>query len=129
MLSLLKLPESGGLRSAGEPVRVSAVRQTMAKNKRKGQKSRNVFHIASQKNFKVKSKAKPVTTKLKKIINIMNDEKVSRMNKAFVDIQKELAHFSKGLSLEPLQKQLILQQRHENEPVNVEEATRLMAQL
>ena len=39
----------------------------MAKNKRKGQKSRNVFHIASQKHFKVKSKAKPVTTKLKKV--------------------------------------------------------------
>lgn len=37
----------------------------------------------------------------------MNDEKVNRMNKAFVDIQKELAHFSKGLSLEPLQKQLV----------------------
>ncbi|XP_036906121.1 ribosomal biogenesis factor isoform X2 [Sturnira hondurensis] len=99
----------------------------MTKNKRKGQKSRNVFHIASQKTFKVKSKAKPVTTKLKKIN--MNDEKVNRMNKAFVDIQKELAHFSKGLSLEPLQKQLIPQQCHENEPVNVEEATRLMAQL
>ncbi|XP_036906124.1 ribosomal biogenesis factor isoform X3 [Sturnira hondurensis] len=62
---------------------------TMTKNKRKGQKSRNVFHIASQKTFKVKSKAKPVTTKLKKIP----------------------------------------QQCHENEPVNVEEATRLMAQL
>jgi hypothetical protein len=29
------------------------------------------------------------------------------MNKAFVNIQKELAHFSKGLSLEPLQKELV----------------------
>uniref|UniRef100_A0A452UIB3 Ribosomal biogenesis factor n=1 Tax=Ursus maritimus TaxID=29073 RepID=A0A452UIB3_URSMA len=90
----------------------------MAKNKLRGQKSRNVFHIAT----------KPVTTNLKKI-NIVNDEKVNRVNKAFVDIQKELAHFSKGLSLEPLQKQLIPQQCHENEPVNVDEATRLMAQL
>ncbi|XP_012919223.1 ribosomal biogenesis factor isoform X1 [Mustela nigripes] len=77
----------------------------MAKNKLRGQKSRNVFHIASQKNFKSKNKAKPVTTNLKKI-NIVNNEKVTRVNKAFVDIQKELAHFSKGLSLEPLQKQL-----------------------
>ncbi|XP_035886966.1 ribosomal biogenesis factor isoform X1 [Phyllostomus discolor] len=111
-----------------DPVIMCVPYLTMAKNKRKGQKSRNVFHIASQKNFKVKNKAKPVTTKLKKM-NIMNDEKVSRMNTAFVDIQKELAHFSKGLSLEPLQKQLIPQQCHENEPVNVEEATRLMAQL
>lgn len=42
-----------------------------------------------------------------KKINIVNDEKVNRMNKAFVDIQKELAHFSKGLSLEPLKKELV----------------------
>uniref|UniRef100_A0A8C0Z3T4 Ribosomal biosis factor n=2 Tax=Canis lupus TaxID=9612 RepID=A0A8C0Z3T4_CANLF len=61
----------------------------MAKNKLRGQKSRSVFHIASQKNFKSKNKAKPVTTNLKKIP----------------------------------------QQCHENEPVNVDEATRLMAQL
>ncbi|XP_031232221.1 ribosomal biogenesis factor [Mastomys coucha] len=38
----------------------------MAKNKLKGQKSRNVFHIASHKTFKAKNKAKPVTTNLKK---------------------------------------------------------------
>ncbi|XP_069322371.1 ribosomal biogenesis factor [Eulemur rufifrons] len=100
----------------------------MAKNKLRGQKSRNVFHIASQKNFKAKNKAKPVTTNLKKI-NIMNDEKVKRVNKAFVNIQKELAHFSKGLSLEPVEKELIPQPPHESEPVNVDEATRLMAQL
>uniref|UniRef100_A0A8C5YZD8 Ribosomal biosis factor n=1 Tax=Marmota marmota marmota TaxID=9994 RepID=A0A8C5YZD8_MARMA len=60
----------------------------MGKNKSRGQKSRNVFHIASQKNFKAKNKAKPVTTNLKKSL-----------------------------------------QHHENEPVNVDEATRLMAQL
>uniref|UniRef100_A0A8B9W5S1 Ribosomal biogenesis factor n=1 Tax=Bos mutus grunniens TaxID=30521 RepID=A0A8B9W5S1_BOSMU len=60
----------------------------MAKNKLRGQKSRNVFHIASQKSFKVKNKAKPVTINLKKI-NIC----------------------------------------HENVTVNVDEATRLMAQL
>ncbi|XP_029091805.1 uncharacterized protein C8orf59 homolog [Monodon monoceros] len=59
----------------------------MAKDKLRGQKSRNVFHIASQKSFKVNNKAKPVTTNLK--INI-----------------------------------LIPQQCHENEPVNVDEATR-----
>ncbi|XP_057562141.1 ribosomal biogenesis factor-like [Hippopotamus amphibius kiboko] len=45
----------------------------MAKNKLRGQKSRNVFHIASQKSFKVKNKAKPVTTNLKKI-NIQHHE-------------------------------------------------------
>lgn len=48
----------------------------MAKNKLRGQKSRNVFHIASQRSLKVKNKAKPVTTNLKKI-NIVNDEKVN----------------------------------------------------
>uniref|UniRef100_A0A8C8ZVJ2 Ribosomal biogenesis factor n=1 Tax=Prolemur simus TaxID=1328070 RepID=A0A8C8ZVJ2_PROSS len=61
----------------------------MAKNKLRGQKSRNAFHIPSQKNFKAKNKAKPVTTNLKKI------------------------------NIPP----------HESEPVNVDEATRLMAQL
>ncbi|KAM5281439.1 ribosomal biogenesis factor isoform 3-T3 [Ctenodactylus gundi] len=61
----------------------------MAKNKFRGQKSRNVFHIASQKNLKAKNKAKPVTTNLKKIT----------------------------------------QQQREKEPVNVDEATQLMAQL
>ena len=76
----------------------------------------------------VENKAKPFTTNLKKI-NIVNDEKVNRVNKAFIDIQKELANFSKGLSLEPLQKQLISQQCHENVLVNVDEATRLMLQL
>ncbi|XP_022366279.1 uncharacterized protein C8orf59 homolog isoform X1 [Enhydra lutris kenyoni] len=80
----------------------------MAKNKLRGQKSRNVFHIASQKNFKTKNKAKPVITNLKKI-NTVSDEKVNRVNKAFTDTQRELPHFSKGLSLEPLQKQLIPQ--------------------
>ncbi|KAL4664733.1 hypothetical protein H8957_012850 [Semnopithecus entellus] len=100
----------------------------MGKNKLRRPKSRNVFHIASQKNFKAKNKAKPVTTNLKKI-NIMNDEKVNRVNKAFVNVQKELAHFSKGPSVEPLQKELIPQQRHESKPVNVDEATKLMALL
>ncbi|XP_012929698.1 uncharacterized protein C8orf59 homolog [Heterocephalus glaber] len=99
----------------------------MAKNKLRGQKSRNVFHIASQKNFKPKNKAKPVTTNLKKI-NIVNDEKIHRVNNAFVNIQKELANFSRRLPLEPLEKELN-QQQHENEPVNVDEATRLVAQL
>ncbi|XP_012368115.1 uncharacterized protein C8orf59 homolog [Octodon degus] len=100
----------------------------MVKNKIRGQKSKNIFHIASQKNFKSKNKAKPVTTNLKKI-NIVNDEKVHRMNNTFVNIQKELAHFSKSLTLEPHKKELINQPHHENEPANVDEATSLMIQL
>ena len=59
---------------------------------------------SQSKSFKVKNKTS--YPNLEKI-NIMNDEKVNRVNKAFIDIQKELANFSKGLSLEPLQKQLV----------------------
>ncbi|XP_075405638.1 ribosomal biogenesis factor [Tenrec ecaudatus] len=100
----------------------------MAKNKLRGHKARNVFHIASQKNVKSKAKAKPVSTNLRKI-NIVNDENVKRVNRAFIDIQKELAHFSKGLSLGPLQKQVVPQQHQEKGHVSVDEATYLMAQL
>uniref|UniRef100_A0A8C9HXZ0 Uncharacterized protein n=1 Tax=Piliocolobus tephrosceles TaxID=591936 RepID=A0A8C9HXZ0_9PRIM len=52
----------------------------MAKNKLRGQKSRNVFHTASQKSFKAKNRAKPITTNLK--INIRNDEKVINVDEA-----------------------------------------------
>lgn len=100
----------------------------MAKNRRRGPKPRNVFHIASQRSFKVKGKAKPVTTNLKKIGSVKDDQ-VRRVNQAFVDVQKELAHFSKGLCLDPRPTQLTLQQCPESQPVNVDEATRLMAQL
>ena len=51
------------------------------------------------------------------------------VNKAFVDKQEEHTNFSKGLCFELLQKQLVSQQRHENVPVNVDEATRLVVQL
>lgn len=49
--------------------------ETMAENKLRGQKSRNI-PTASQKSFKVKNKAKPATTNLK--INTVNDEKANR---------------------------------------------------
>uniref|UniRef100_A0A8D2JYC8 Ribosomal biogenesis factor n=1 Tax=Theropithecus gelada TaxID=9565 RepID=A0A8D2JYC8_THEGE len=52
----------------------------MTKNKLRGQKSRNVFRIASQKSFKAKNRAKPITTNIK--INIMNDEKVINVDEA-----------------------------------------------
>uniref|UniRef100_A0A4X1TLV2 Ribosomal biogenesis factor n=1 Tax=Sus scrofa TaxID=9823 RepID=A0A4X1TLV2_PIG len=57
----------------------------VARNKLRGQKSRNVFHIASQKGFKVKNKAKPVTTNLKKI-NIVNEEKVDEATRLMVQL-------------------------------------------
>ncbi|XP_023601916.1 uncharacterized protein C8orf59 homolog isoform X3 [Myotis lucifugus] len=83
-----ELDTYSGLPTA-ENLKVAEDMETMAKNKWKGQKPRNVFHVASQKHFKGKSKAKPVTTNLKK-------------------------------ALQPSQ---------EDRPVNVDEATRLMAQL
>ncbi|XP_064235541.1 ribosomal biogenesis factor-like [Aotus nancymaae] len=108
-------------------------------NKLRGQKSMSVFHTASRKHFKAKNKAKPVTSNLKKI-NTMNDEKVSRVDEAFVfkngnhfctnliNVQERFAHFLKGLFPEPLQKELIPQQHHENKLVNIDEATKQMAQ-
>uniref|UniRef100_A0A8C7ESW6 Ribosomal biogenesis factor n=1 Tax=Neovison vison TaxID=452646 RepID=A0A8C7ESW6_NEOVI len=53
----------------------------MAKNKLRGQKSRNVFHITSQKNYKTKNKGKPVITNLKKI-NTVSDEKPVNVDEA-----------------------------------------------
>ncbi|XP_054985579.1 ribosomal biogenesis factor-like isoform X2 [Sorex araneus] len=67
----------------------------MARSKLRGQKTRNVFHIATQKHLKAKNTAKSITTNLKKI-NI---------------------------------KPLVPQQCHDNEPGNVDKATKLMAQL
>ncbi|XP_010994607.1 ribosomal biogenesis factor-like [Camelus dromedarius] len=105
----------------------------MAKNKLRGQRSRNVFHITSQKTLRLKIKPNQFTTNLLKIntsyVYDVCDEKVNRANKAFADTQKAFAHFSKGPSLEPLQKQLTPQQCHKNEPANVDEATRLTAPL
>ena len=69
------------------------VLKTITSNKLRGQKSRNAFHIASQKSFKTKDKTKPITTTPKKI-NIVNDENVDKLSKAFVDIYKEPAYFS-----------------------------------
>uniref|UniRef100_A0A667HCU0 Ribosomal biogenesis factor n=1 Tax=Lynx canadensis TaxID=61383 RepID=A0A667HCU0_LYNCA len=49
----------------------------MAKNKLRGQKSRNVFHTARQKNCKTKNKAKPVPTNLMKINIVKENEPVN----------------------------------------------------
>nr|XP_008106635.1 PREDICTED: uncharacterized protein C8orf59 homolog isoform X2 [Anolis carolinensis] len=69
----------------------------MGKNKAKGQKQMNVFHVANRKITKVKSKTKPVTTSLKKI-NIVNDEKVNTVNKVFAEVQKEVKQLSKAIA-------------------------------
>nr|XP_033790620.1 ribosomal biogenesis factor [Geotrypetes seraphini]XP_033790621.1 ribosomal biogenesis factor [Geotrypetes seraphini]XP_033790622.1 ribosomal biogenesis factor [Geotrypetes seraphini] len=98
----------------------------MAKNKSKGQKQKNVFHVASKKP-KPKNKAKPVLTNLKKI-NLVNDEHVRRVNKAFAKVQDKVTNLSRKLSSES-------QLRHQNpkqpegEPPNIDEATNLFSQL
>uniref|UniRef100_A0A8C8VH84 Ribosomal biogenesis factor n=1 Tax=Pelusios castaneus TaxID=367368 RepID=A0A8C8VH84_9SAUR len=69
----------------------------MGKSKAKGPKPKSVFQVASPRLLKAKHKAKPVTTNLKKI-NIVNDEKVRMVNKAFTEVQKEVKQLSKGIS-------------------------------
>ncbi|XP_030071973.1 ribosomal biogenesis factor [Microcaecilia unicolor] len=98
----------------------------MAKNKSKGQKQKNVFHVASKKP-KPKNKAKPVLTNLKKI-NLVNDENVSRVNKAFARVQNEVKHLSQKMASESQ-----LRHQHpkqpEDEPPNIDDATTLFSQL
>lgn len=43
-------------------------------------------------------------------IGSVKDDQVRRVNQAFVDVQKELAHFSKGLCLDPRPTQLVRRQ-------------------
>lgn len=81
----------------------SCTRIWVPKDKLREQESRHVFHIANQKGFQVKDKAKLVATDLKEI-NTVNDEKVNRGNKAFLDIQKEVAHTSQRAFLLNLSK-------------------------
>uniref|UniRef100_A0A8D0HEV1 Ribosomal biosis factor n=1 Tax=Sphenodon punctatus TaxID=8508 RepID=A0A8D0HEV1_SPHPU len=99
----------------------------MGKSKAKGQKQKNVFHIANKKNLKPKNKAKPVTTSLKKI-NFVNEEKVSMVNKAFTEVQKEVKLLSKNISSEPPKAQMFSKPL-ESEPANVDAATSLLSQL
>ncbi|MEE6524991.1 hypothetical protein FKM82_024754, partial [Ascaphus truei] len=65
----------------------------MAKGKARGQKQKNVFHVANSKTVKAKNKAKPVKTNLKKI-HIATA--VSTVNKAFTAIQKDVSQLKKG---------------------------------
>ncbi|KAH0617600.1 hypothetical protein JD844_016021 [Phrynosoma platyrhinos] len=112
----------------------------MGKNKVKNKKQ-NVFHVANRKITKAKSKAKPVTTSLKKI-NIVNDEKVNTVNKVFMEVQKEVNQLSKailsGSSKTSEVTKLCLLVKLENrkipkaleaEPANVDAAANLLSQL
>uniref|UniRef100_A0A803YF58 Uncharacterized protein n=1 Tax=Meleagris gallopavo TaxID=9103 RepID=A0A803YF58_MELGA len=54
-------------------------------------------------------------------INIANADKVSKINKAFAEIQKEVQQLSKGTAAEP--------PKNQQEPANVDAATSLLSQL
>ncbi|XP_077208122.1 ribosomal biogenesis factor [Paroedura picta] len=99
----------------------------MAKNKTKGQKLKNVFHVANKNITKAKSKAKPVTTSLKKI-NIVNNEKVNEVDKIFTEVQKEVKRLTKATSSDP-PKKLLIPKSPERETANVDTATNLLSQL
>nr|XP_060631536.1 ribosomal biogenesis factor isoform X2 [Anolis sagrei ordinatus] len=99
----------------------------MGKNKAKGQKQMNVFHVANRKIMKAKSKTKPVTTSLKKI-NIVNDEKVNTVNKVFTEVQKEVKQLSKAIASNS-SKRIQVPKTMEGEPANVEAAANLLSQL
>ncbi|XP_010117377.1 PREDICTED: uncharacterized protein C8orf59 homolog, partial [Chlamydotis macqueenii] len=61
-------------------------------------------------------------------INIRNAEKVSTLNKAFAEVQKEVQQLSKGTAAEP-QKSNQVSTHLEEEPANVDAATSLLSQL
>ncbi|KAM3839548.1 ribosomal biogenesis factor [Vipera latastei] len=99
----------------------------MGKNKVKGLKQANVFHIANKKILKAKSKAKPVATNLKKI-NIVNDEKVHKIDKVFTEIQKNVKQLSKAVPTDS-SKKLQIPMSQEDKPANVDAAANLLSQL
>ncbi|KAF2981817.1 hypothetical protein EK904_011770 [Melospiza melodia maxima] len=61
-------------------------------------------------------------------INIKNAEKVSTINKAFAEVQKEIRQLSKGTTAEPQNTQQV-STNLEEEPANVDAATNLLSQL
>ncbi|XP_038665068.1 ribosomal biogenesis factor-like [Scyliorhinus canicula] len=101
--------------------------ERMAKNKSKAQKHKDVFKVANSKNLKVKSKTKPVTTSLKKL-NIMNNEKVCKVNKAFSEVQKEIHNLSKDTAASS-KKPLQIPRLPPPELLNVDATTQLFSQL
>ncbi|KAM6350381.1 ribosomal biogenesis factor [Podargus strigoides] len=101
----------------------------MGKSRSRAVKTANVFRIARSGAVKAKAKgkARPVTSGLKQI-NIRNAEKVSTINKAFAEVQKEVQQLSKGTAAEP-QKNHQVSTHLEEEPANVDAATNLLSQL
>ncbi|XP_078253381.1 ribosomal biogenesis factor [Rhinoraja longicauda] len=97
----------------------------MAKKRPKAQKNNDVFKVAKSRSIKAKNKTKHVTTSLKKI-NIRNSEKVSKINKAFTEVQKEIKNISKATSLK---KPLQIPRTPPAEQLNVDATTQLFSQL
>ncbi|XP_068041894.1 ribosomal biogenesis factor [Anomalospiza imberbis] len=109
--------------------RPRAVAAAMGKSRSGAAKAGSVFRIARSGvlRAKAKGKARPVTSGLKQI-NIKNAEKVSTINKAFAEVQKEIRQLSKGTSAEPQNTQQV-STNLEEEPANVDAATSLLSQL
>ncbi|KAM6376222.1 ribosomal biogenesis factor isoform 2-T2 [Alca torda] len=101
----------------------------MGKSRSRSAKAASVFSIARSGAVKAKAKgkARPVTSGLKQI-NIRNAEKVTAINKAFAEIQKEVQQLSKSATAEP-QKSHEVPTHLEEKPANVDAATSLLAQL
>ncbi|XP_064363868.1 ribosomal biogenesis factor [Dromaius novaehollandiae] len=103
----------------------------MGKSRARGSGSGSVFGAAGARaaraRAKAKGRARPVRTALRKI-NIVNDEKVRALNKAFTEVQKEVKQLSKGTAAEP-QKEHQVSEHLEHEPANVDAATSLLSQL
>ncbi|KAG8570533.1 hypothetical protein GDO81_011303 [Engystomops pustulosus] len=98
----------------------------MAKSKGKGPKKQNVFHVANTKNVKAKNKAKPVVSNLKKI-NAVTSHKVSKVNKAFTELHRDVTQTKKAPAA--VSKETPISRPSPAAPVDVEDATDLFSQL
>ncbi|XP_075682171.1 ribosomal biogenesis factor [Rhinoderma darwinii] len=98
----------------------------MAKSKGKGQKTKNVFHVANTKSVKAKNKAKPVMSNLKKI-NAATSDKVSKVNKAFTELHKNVAQAKKMSAT--VSKESQISRPTPKAPVDIDDATDLLSQL
>ncbi|XP_008293500.1 uncharacterized protein rbis [Stegastes partitus] len=99
---------------------------SMAKNKQKGKKQKNVFQVAN-KHLKTKNKAKPVTSALKHI-TAGKKEKVESLNQIFTEVQRDVTSISKSVAPEP-KKQTQVVREPPKESVNVDNAAQLFSQL
>ncbi|XP_075225424.1 ribosomal biogenesis factor-like [Lycorma delicatula] len=65
----------------------------MGKNNKFNKPSKNVFKVAGSRSFKIKNKAKAVSTQLKKL-NEVNKRKVDEVDKQLTLLQKEVRQTS-----------------------------------